>query len=411
MKQIAFLFFLILLHIQTNAQNSNKIILGNIDTVDSKILGEKRPIWVYVPNTIGLNIYGKKQYPVIYLLDGDAHFYSVVGMTQQLSRVNGNTLCPEMIVVGIPNTDRTRDLTPTHINGQEPFIDSVSSINSGGGEKFITFIEKELMPYIESKYPTEPYKMLIGHSFGGLTVMNTFTHHNKLFNSYVAIDPSMWWDNQKLLKETKQALTENNFKTTSLFLAIANTMEEGMDTARVKKDISASTLHIRSILDLNTALNQTKQNQLKFNSKYYKDDDHGSVPLIASYDALHFIFDFYPLKLSNKELLDSSLTIVNKIEQHFKTLSLKMGYEQFPSEDMINLLAYGSLANKNYAKAGYLFKMNVKNFPKSFNVYDSLGDYYNTIHDKANAIESFKMALSIMEFPDTRIKLNMLLGK
>lgn len=411
MKQIAYLCFLILLHIQTIAQNNNKIILGNIDTLDSKILGEKRPIWVYVPNTMGPNIYGKKHYPVIYLLDGEGHFYSVVGMTQQLSTVNGNTICPEMIVVGIPNTDRTRDLTPTHINGQEPFIDSLSSINSGGGEKFISFIEKELMPFIESRYPTEPYKMLIGHSFGGLTVMNTFAHHNKLFNSYVAIDPSMWWDNQKLLKETKKVLLENNYKTTSLFLAIANTMEEGMDTARVKEDISASTLHIRSILDLNTALNQYKQNQLKFKSKYYNDDDHGSVPLIATYDALHFIFDYYPLKLSNKELLDSSLTIVNKIEQHYKKLSLNMGYEQLPSENMINLFGYGALASKYYTRAGYFFKMNVKNFPKSFNVYDSLGDYYDTIQDKANAIESYKKALTIMEFPDTRIKLNKLLGK
>ena len=112
MKRITFLsvfvlFFFVLSH--SNAQTGNKVEIGTIDSLQSNILGEQRKVWVYVPD--GAN----QKYPVVYLLDGDAHFYSVVGMIQQLSSVNGNTMCPKMIVVGIPNTDRTRDLTPTHI--------------------------------------------------------------------------------------------------------------------------------------------------------------------------------------------------------------------------------------------------------------------------------------------------------
>jgi predicted alpha/beta superfamily hydrolase len=112
-------------------------------------------------------------------------------MIQQLSQVNGNTVCPEMIVVGILKTDRTRDLTPTHINGEPPMMDSVAAKTSGGGEQFVSFLEKELIPYIDSSYPTEPHKMLIGLSFGGLTVMNIVANHSNLFKSYIAIDPSM----------------------------------------------------------------------------------------------------------------------------------------------------------------------------------------------------------------------------
>ncbi|MEO6288741.1 MAG: alpha/beta hydrolase-fold protein, partial [Ginsengibacter sp.] len=82
------------------AQTNNKIILGTIDSIDSKILHENRKVWVYIPNSGPNDIYSKQHYPVVYLLDGDAHFYSVVGMIQQLSSVNGNTICPEMIVVG-----------------------------------------------------------------------------------------------------------------------------------------------------------------------------------------------------------------------------------------------------------------------------------------------------------------------
>ena len=89
------------------AQNiDNKIVIGKIDSVYSNIIGEQRKIWVYVPQGSDDPIFSKKHYPVVYLMDGDAHFYSVMGMIQQLSEVNGNTICPKMIVVGIPNTDR-----------------------------------------------------------------------------------------------------------------------------------------------------------------------------------------------------------------------------------------------------------------------------------------------------------------
>jgi predicted alpha/beta superfamily hydrolase len=111
------------------------------------------------------------RYPVVYLLDADAHFESVVGMIRQLSEINGNTNCPAMIVVAIPNTDRTRDLTPTHIVSDLPNMYSNFSKNTGGGENFVAFMEKELMPHIDSVYPTQPYRLLIGHSFGGLTVI------------------------------------------------------------------------------------------------------------------------------------------------------------------------------------------------------------------------------------------------
>jgi len=192
-----------------------------------------------------------QRYPVAYLLDGDAHFYSVVGMIQQLSQVNGNTICPEMIIVGIPNTDRNRDLTPTHSDVDRSMgIDSSFSKISGGGKQFMAFIENELMPYINSTYPTQPYKSLIVHSFGGLMVMDALANHTKMFNSYICIDPGMWWDKMNFLKASEKALNEKNFEGKTLYLGIANTMEEGMDIKEVQKDSSIETRQIRSILAL-----------------------------------------------------------------------------------------------------------------------------------------------------------------
>ena len=408
-KKISTAVFFSVILITGYSQTDNKVTIGTIDSIQSKILGEQRKIWVYVPNSGPADIYSKQRYPVIYLLDGDAHFYSVVGMIQQLSQVNGNTICPEMIVVGIPNTDRTRDLTPTHVDADPPFMDSAFSKTSGGGEQFISFIEKELMPHIDSIYPTQPYKMFIGHSFGGLIVMNTVVNHTKLFNSYIAIDPSMWWDKMNYLKATKKTLAAKNFTGTTLYLGIANTMDEGMNISKVQNDTSGSTRHIRSILDLDKTIKNQKQNGLRYESKYYSNDDHGSVPMIAEYDAMRFIFDKYRFKLSFKDFTDSSIALADKYEQHYKEVSKLFGYKVTPPENNINGMGYQFLQQKQYNKAGGFFKMNVDNYPESYNVFDSYGDYFAEIKDKSKAIENYKKALTIKETPDTRKKLEKLL--
>jgi predicted alpha/beta superfamily hydrolase len=395
--------FCLLAHLSFSQGKVDKdnIIIGHTDSLQSGILGEQRKIWVHVPDGAPNS---KDRYPVVYVLDGDGHFSSVVGMIQQLS-TGGNSNVPKMMVVAIPNTDRTRDLTPTHIDASPPFMDSASSKTSGGGENFIAFMEKELMPHIEAKYPAAPYKILIGHSFGGLAVMQAFTHHNHLFNAYIAIDPSMWWDKEKLLKQVQQVLTEKKFEGKSLYLGIANTMDEGMDISKVEKDTSGDTQHIRSILALQASLEKNKQNGLKYKGKYYPDDSHGSVPLITEYDALRFFFDFFPLKFTMKDYTDSTGALADKYQSHFARLSQKMGYTIKPDEMEVNYIGYDFLGRKLYKSAGSLFKLNVDNYPESLNVYDSYGDYFVAIGDKENAIIQFKKSLSIQENESSRKKL------
>jgi predicted alpha/beta superfamily hydrolase len=387
---------------------NNKINIGTIDSIYSPTLKEYRKIWVYVPDDGGGSTSAKEKYPVVYLLDGDSHFAGMVGMLQHLS---GNAICPKMIVVGIPNTDRTRDLTPTHVVGGL-YMDSASSKTSGGGENFMTFIEKELIPHIDSTYPTAPYKMLIGHSFGGLTAINSFTHHNNLFNSYIAIDPSMWWDSRKLLKQTQEALATNNYKNKSLFLGIANTMEEGMDTTRVKLDTSDGSMHIRSILLLRDYFAQNKdKNGLKFSYKYYGDDNHGSVPFITEYDGLRSIFSFYKLDLHNSYFFDSTFKMDSFLTKHYADVSLQFGFTTKPPEDMVNSLAYNAMQQKQMTKAEHLFALNIANYPESFNVWDSMGDFYDAQGNKAQAIDNYKKALAIKDNADTKKKLDKLQGK
>jgi hypothetical protein len=396
MKKLHVCYLLCLCLLTVNAQNKTDITIGKIDSLNSTILNEQRKIWIHVPEENTSGLFEKKKYPVVYLLDGDTHFSSVVGMMQQLSSANGNTIVPNMIIVGIPNTNRMKDLTPTKPKPDPSMmIDSTLIANSGGGENFMSFLEKELIPYIDSKYATEAYRIFIGHSLGGLTVMNTLIKRPHLFNSYLAIDASMAWDENKLLNTIKKTPLDEKYRNKKLFLAIANTMSEDMDTISVLKDTTSTTRHIRANLELNTYLNNDTKKQLSYKGKYYKDDNHSSVPLIAEYDALRYFFEFYTLKLDMDDYMNPKSDIVAKYENHYKRLSKEFGREMKPEDDTINGLGYQFMNMQQYDKAEQFFKLNVKNYPKSFNVYDSLGDLHVAIGNKEKAIESYKKALSL----------------
>ena len=390
----------------------NDIVIGKIDHLRSNILGEERTIWVHVPGDNYQPSPGGQRYPVVYLLDGNVHFPSVMGMIQQLSEVNGNRVVPDMILVGISNTDRERDLTPTH--SATDFRGNSSPVRtSGGGEKFTAFIEKELIPHIDSLYPTAPYRTLIGHSLGGLMVINTLVHHPQLFNAYLAIDPSMWWDHQRLLHEADTALATGDYKGKTLYLAIANTMPQGMDTARVRKDTTNNTFHIRSILQLADALKRSSHKDLRWSYKYYDGDSHGSVPLIAEYDALRFIYQAYNAPHLPPKLYDNTTNgtaAVAAIREYYTDLSKQMGYTVLPPEEDINNLGYEFLQRNAPEKARAFFQLNIDNYPNSGNTYDGMGDYYAAIGNKQKAIEAYTKAFSLSHDPETKRKLDKLKG-
>ncbi|WP_336514441.1 alpha/beta hydrolase-fold protein [Pollutibacter soli] len=392
--------FLMLVSSNLFAQEKKEIIIADVVSVKSKILQEERTAWVYNPDKEK----GTRIYPVIFVLDGEIHFKSVVAMVDYLSGAN---IIPQMIVVGILHTNRIKDLTPaiknTVIDGREE--------NSGGGDKFMSFIESELLPVIQSTYPAAPYRILMGHSLGGLTVMNTLVHHKDLFNAYVSIDASLWWDNHSLLNESKAALTANNFADKKLFLAIANRMEKGVDTSAVQQDTTENTELIRYNMQLIRSIKDNLQNNLVFDYKYYADDNHNSVSFIAEYDALRYIFSYYKFDLYPSFLENKNLRLDTLLDAHYKSVSRQLGYIVKPPESLVNGLAYYSLNTKQYTKAEYLFRMNVSSYPKSSNVYDGLGDFYSATNDKINAVVWYKKALEIAEVPETRNKLKVLENK
>ncbi|GAB3241510.1 hypothetical protein GCM10027346_37070 [Hymenobacter seoulensis] len=274
----------------------------------------------------------------------------------------------------------------------------------------MSFIEKELIPYIDSRYPTTPYKTLIGHSVGGLAVVNTLLHQPNLFNSYVSLDGALWWKDQQVVKEAKTLLAARQYRGKKLYVAMANRLERGMDTVSVRQDTSASTALIRSNLNLLHELSQNKGNGLRFASKFYANDNHASVRLIGEYDALRFIYDFYKFKIYDSELKNPEVDLKALLVTHYQQVSKEMGYVIKPSESEVNSLGYTMLRSKQFKKAERLFKLNVANNPGSANCYDSLGDFYLATGNKTEAIENFKKALALQPIPETKGKLQALVN-
>ena len=363
---------------------SNIIAIGTVDSIRSGTLNEYRKFLVHTPRSYSDTTFLPQRYPVLYLLDGDSHFRSVAGMLEILSSgINATFLMPEMIVVAIPNTDRMRDMTPTYsaigADGKPGPVQFFKT--SGGMSNFFRFFETELIPHIERTYRTAPYRVFIGHSLGGITAINALYTNPKLFNAYVAIDPSLWWDDRVLLKKAKSYFSKPGLDGRTLYVAEAR-------ASSTNPDDTTNSVHSRSILQFNGVLKSDNRSGLRYAYKYYPSDNHGSVVFIAEYDALRFIFDGYNVDFS--QALDDP----EYITKHFEKMSERLGYGMLPPESMIDLFGRAALL-RDTTKAVALYQLNARLYPTSPNAYSSLGNAWVAKGDKQKALEAFEKSLAL----------------
>lgn len=405
MKQYLIIIFIVLISFWEIglAQEQNLIAIGRIDSIYSETLQEQREIWVYVPETAHLPT--EPKFPVLYLLDGNAYFHSLAGIVKQPSSF-GTTVCPESIIVAIPNTDRNRDLKPP-----DP-ADSANHLS--GAERFMMFLENELIPFVDSKYPTLPYRTLIGHSLGGSYVINTLISHPYLFTNYLAIDPGLKFHDYRFLNQAISKIQQGNYEGKSLFVTVANTMPEGMDTLAAINDTTSITSTISSGLRFAKAIDGGFSNGLNYAWKYYPDENHLSVPIISEYDALKFFFSWSPIDLDKIIRTNPAISgerFIAKVITHFERVSENIGYAVLPSEEMINDLGYYYFNKKEYNDSFLFFAFNLKNYPESASVYGSMGEWYAAQSQTDKAIEYFNKAVEIDGSPALKAKLEKLENK
>ncbi len=188
------------------------LVIGQTFTIESKVLSETRRINVYLPP--GYADSAKLRLPVLYMPDGGMQedFLHVAGLVQV--SVGNGTMRP-FILVGIENTARRRDLTGPTTNAEDRKI----APKVGGSAAFRQFIRQELMPLIRQRYRTTAETAIVGESLAGLFVVETLLLEPDMFNTYIAFDPSLWWNNGQLAKEAGTRLRAAGRPAVTVYLA------------------------------------------------------------------------------------------------------------------------------------------------------------------------------------------------
>lgn len=374
------LYLLLLVFSWSNSFAQDSITIGSKHKIYSKTLKEERNFWIYLPPDYNNAKYAPAKYPVVYLLDAENNFHSYTGIQQSLAK-GPYAMIPQMIVVGITNTDRTRDLTPTESN-RDAFYDKNKKIfkQSGGNKSFIAFLETELRPYIDSNYRTSGFNLLNGHSFGGLTAVNILLHHTKLFNAYTIIDPSLWWDNEIMIKKADSIFNIKDFENRNIYVAMANKISIPQDT---------TTDMARGIRKFEKLLVTKKPKNLRWSFKYYENEDHGTIPIPAEYDGLRFIFKEHLVQV--KEAVQNP----SLVEQQFAKLSKQTNFTFLPSESYLDWMGSFCLERNLTDSALTFFLLAKMNYPNSSNVYLSLGKAYEKKSEKNRAKLSYEKAIQL----------------
>jgi predicted alpha/beta superfamily hydrolase len=260
----------------SQTETSKPFILGLIEEIQSKELDEKRVLNIYLPE--GYKQDDSTKYPVIYLLDGsaDEDFIHIVGLVQ-FNSFEWINQCPKSIVVGIATVDRKRDFTfQTTIQADKKLFPT-----AGYSERFISFIEKELQPFIDEKYNTNNDKTIIGQSLGGLFATEVLIKKPKLFNKYIIISPSLWWDNGYLFNNTSKLFQENFIQQTDIYIGVG---KEGLTPTEIPR-VMEEDANL-----LSEKIKEIKNKNVKVFFDYLPQENHATIMHQAVSNSFRFLY-------------------------------------------------------------------------------------------------------------------------
>jgi len=288
--------FIFCLSLAGFAQNQQVVsVVHTLHKINSTVLGEERTVLVRVPQNYERT---NEKFPVVYMLDAHAPQNGMmVGIIEQ--QVWGGVM-PEMIVVGIQNTQRVRDMTPT----------KTERAGSGGGEKFLEFVEKEVIPMVEKNYRTQPFRIFAGHSLAGLAVVNSFVSRPELFNAYIAASPFLHWDNNYVVKRAEEVFKQNKEWKKTMFIALGDEPQ-----------------YMNGFTSFRDMLSRAQPKHFDYEFQLYKDENHSSIVLRTYYAGLRKVFaGWKPAQSGN----------ISDLENHYKLLSERFGYKIRIPENLLD---------------------------------------------------------------------------
>jgi predicted alpha/beta superfamily hydrolase len=347
---------------------ANNLSIGKEVSIKSEVLKEDRSMLIYTPDGYQKS---EDKYPILYILDAEWNFHYVSGLVEQLSNT-GNI--PKMIVIGIVNTNRSRDLTPSGINDNPNVY--------GGARNFLDFLVMEVQPLIEKKFRVYPYRVLAGHSFGGLFAIYCMMEQSNFFQSYIALSPSLGRNNEQQVRMAQTFFNSDEQLPKSLFLAVGN---EGGATY-------LSTIKLASIIE-DSDINEHK---FRWKLKHFEKEDHASITIHGFLEGLEFIFEgINPEK--HPELDDIFL-----IEEHYKELASRFGYEFQVPEYYYQKFVKEQISELELDYAFFILGKYKERYPESHDMISLYADAFLLKGDFKNA-KKYYVKLKELGINDERL--------
>lgn len=342
-----------------NEEDAKDVIIGQRLAFQSQHLGESRTIYLRLPEKYEESA---KRYPVLYILDGGDYFVPFAGMVQYMNYFD---MMPEMIIAAIAHGDRLKEFTFTKSNDWP---------TSGGAETFRKFLAEELVPYIDDYYRTHPFRIVVGHSLGGLFAVETLVRSAKLFQATLAFSPSLYWDQFKWLKNADSMFEGKSSWKHFLFISSEPKDEEQtgyLDQFRKLAESAAPKDFI-------------------YKYKLYPEENHGSVAFPALYQCLKELFQGWPFPG------EAWKEGPEKVKAHFRALTDRFGCEvPIPEEFLIGHAAHGLQRHEAPDEAIKLLELCLTLYPESANAYEGLGEAYEWKGKVEEAKKFYEKALEI----------------
>jgi predicted alpha/beta superfamily hydrolase len=340
------------------------VVIGEAVQLPSSILKESRTLLIAKPDGYES---GTDRYPVLYLLDGEMHFHYASGIAAFLA---GNDRMPKMLVVGIASGDRARrthDLTPPSTFE----TDNRFSPGNGGADAFLSFIADEVVPFVDKTYRTRPYRLLIGHSLGGLFGVYALIMKPTLFNAYIAADPSLYWNNQAVVAQAETFLSKTKSLQADFYMTASNDAAIPREVAR-----------------LTAALSKSAPAGFRWHFDWMKQEDHLSIPLPSIYRGLETIFEDWRLT-DPIELFDQGG--IQGIHRRFGEAGKRFGYpERTTPPFTVSLVVAALLRAGRLEEASAVLLHDPQAYPPPWNQLDALARNYE---GRGNAKEAARYYL------------------
>jgi predicted alpha/beta superfamily hydrolase len=379
LKNLLSTLFIFLLQFNINAQISEKIELskdnqllglGTQYILKSEILHEERPIIISLPHGYENN---DANYPVLYLLDGLGNIKHEIGTVELLT---DSGIIPPMIIVAVESLDRSRDLTPSSA-GQGVYggVGESGIPQSGGAPKFLQFLEEELIPYVESNFRTHPYRLLEGHSFGGLFSTYALMEQPDVFDAFIIQAPALWWNKEEMTAKAKTFFKSNSNLDKTIYFGIGGGDGWGM-RQELKRYVQV--------------IEENPQKNLRWKHEEVGDEDHDTSRLLLNYYGLKFVFSDL---LASEELRNSyNDEFFLKGERE---LMNKYGQQARRPVSNYADIALKLLKDGNDLGAIVVFERAVKAYPKYIGLMTNLAKLYEKSKQKDKAIDTYKLAIQL----------------